>query len=155
MKLERWALVAEIVGGLAIVVTLVFLIYETRQSTAATYAASYDQLSAEMADWRMALANNPEMQANYFRFAFTDDERQGEFPYEDTAYETGVIVSAALYLIYERAYFAREYGRLGDEEWNRYSNSMCDEFSRRIWPRLGRDWYTDEFVSFVDACQER
>ncbi len=53
MRLERLALIAEIIGGIAIVITLIVLIYETRQNTIATYAASYDQLAADMADWRM------------------------------------------------------------------------------------------------------
>jgi hypothetical protein len=40
MKLDKWASIADIISGIAIVVTLLVLIYETRQNTAATYAAS-------------------------------------------------------------------------------------------------------------------
>ena len=38
MKLEKWALIAEIVGGVAIVVTLIALIVELRGNTGAIRA---------------------------------------------------------------------------------------------------------------------
>jgi len=42
MKLERWALIAEIIGGLAIVVTLAILIFEVRNNTAAIQAQTIE-----------------------------------------------------------------------------------------------------------------
>lgn len=45
MKLEKWALVAEIVSGFAIVVTLVVLITQTMANTDATRAANRQSLA--------------------------------------------------------------------------------------------------------------
>jgi hypothetical protein len=36
MKLEKWALIAEIVGGVSVVITLIFLIAGIRENTAVT-----------------------------------------------------------------------------------------------------------------------
>ena len=41
MKLEKWALIAEIVGSFAIVATLIVLIVESRGNTEAIRASTY------------------------------------------------------------------------------------------------------------------
>jgi len=149
MKLEKWALIAEIFSGFAIIVTLAVLIYETRQNTDATYAASYDLLSRDLADWRMALASNPEMQASYFEFVNRLDEGRRE---ADDGNDTGGLVGDTLFLIYERAYFGHTYGRLADEAWERYERVICGNLSRRMWPVIRPNLMTKEFSGFVDEC---
>ena len=46
MKLEKWALLAEIVSGVAIVVTLIVLIFETNANTGATLAANRQSIAS-------------------------------------------------------------------------------------------------------------
>jgi len=149
MKLEKWALLAEVISGIAIVATLLVLVYETRQSTNATYAASYDDLAAELVDWRLALVSNPKALADYEAFAgFRSDEPDDYFP------SVGGMAADALLLIYERAYFARFYGRLGDVEWERYESSICSPFGQRIYAALVdlRRTYTSEFSRYIENC---
>lgn len=43
MKLERLALLAEVVGGAAIVISLIVLVLEVRQNTAAVRASTYEE----------------------------------------------------------------------------------------------------------------
>jgi hypothetical protein len=43
----------------------------------------------------------------------------------------------AVVQIFERAYFARDYGRLNDEEWSRFRRSMCDPRYHEAWVRAG------------------
>lgn len=150
MKLEKWALVAEIIGAIAIVFTVAVLVVETRRNTAATYARNYDQLSADMADWRMQLAANADMQAAYFS-VLNDDECVWNLPAERVC-DTGILVASALFLIYERAYFSHEYGQLGDQEWARYERSMCGNFGSTLFPRLNQTWFTDEYANFIESC---
>lgn len=152
MNLEKWALIAEIVGAFAIVVTLAVLISETRHNTAATYAASYDQLSADMADWRMQLADNPEMQASCFAVLGRNDSECRWNSSPEAGCDTGIFVASALFIILERAYFARAYGQLGDQEWGRYRRAICGDFPRQIFLRLNPDWFTEEFTRFNAEC---
>ena len=58
MKLEKWALIAEIIGGIAIVLSLVFVGIEIRRNTNAAYAATYDQILADHIDINLAEANS-------------------------------------------------------------------------------------------------
>jgi hypothetical protein len=67
-KLSDWASIAEIISAGAIVVSLIFVGTEIRRNTEAEYLLSYDRLSAEMTNWRMTLATNPETYAEYELF---------------------------------------------------------------------------------------
>ena len=60
MALEEVALFAEIVGGIAVLVTLFYLVIEVRRNTAATQsAAQYTQQIATMSDWNLSLVHEP------------------------------------------------------------------------------------------------
>lgn len=147
MKLSDWASMAEIVSGFAIVVTLIVLIVETRENTRATYSASYDQLAAEMVDWRLALAEDPKLRSDYLAYIGTEDEPA------DYSSAGGSMAAEALVLIYERAYFARTYGALGDSEWDRYRGSICSDLTALIIPEMKRNSrLTLEFSEFVENC---
>jgi hypothetical protein len=135
MKLERWALIAEIIGAAAIVVSLIFVGLQIRESNTATYAATYDQLQADMVDWRMELATHPDT-VRAWRYFF--DPEDVDPPDPNSAY-VGKMAMEAIVQIWERAYFAREYGRLNDEEWERYRRGMCNPGYHEAWDRAGLD----------------
>ena len=151
MKLEKWALIAEIVGGVAIVASLAMLIYETRQNTAAIFAANYDQLSADLADWRLRMATSPGASQAYFRFLTSPvtETVSVDTPDSDLAAQ---LFAVASFQIYERAYFARRNGRLGDDEWDRFYRNMCDPVQQAVWGRLEHNLFSTAFVRYLDAC---
>ena len=60
MKLEKWALIAEVVGGVAIVVSLVVLIFEVRGNTEAVSAATFQNVSDSISANGMEIAADPE-----------------------------------------------------------------------------------------------
>ncbi len=61
MKLEKYALVAEIVGGLAVVVTLAFLIVEIRGNTNAIRSAAAEAVHDNYSTWYSSVAGDPEL----------------------------------------------------------------------------------------------
>jgi hypothetical protein len=63
------------------------------------------------------------------------------------------MAAEALVLIYERAYFARMYGRLGDSEWARYDSSICSQFASRVVESMKRSQrLTAEFLQYIEDC---
>ena len=60
MKLKKWALIAEVVGGVAIVVSLVVLIFEVRGNTEAVRAATFQNVSDSITANGMEIAADPE-----------------------------------------------------------------------------------------------
>ena len=149
MKLEKWALIAELVSGVAVVVTLVFLIQGIQENTEVTRATAYDRNIDSLNEWRMARVRNPEI--NRLAIAFfnstvdtlSDDDVALLLPYIQT-----------LFGIYEKSYFAFKYGVLGASEWSRFSNQICLQHDRVIAQGLSVFFsLTGEFVAYMeDEC---
>lgn len=119
-KLQRFALVAEIAGGVAVIVTLVILIFEVNANTRATKAATYDALVADIANYRMEISRNePLIEAEFIRRtegmeALTPRQKhRREFSY------------SSLFLQFERAFIQWQAGNLDDEAWQRFHVSIC------------------------------
>jgi hypothetical protein len=146
MRLEKWTLLVESIGTLAIIVSLLFVAFEIRENTNATYAASYDALANSQIDWRMRIAANPEMREDWSEFLEGRFENIWSVRDDTTAYMGG-----ALLLNYERAYFARQYGRLGEREWSRYQRSMCGA-SGALRELTLENNFTEEFWQYLKDC---
>ena len=147
-KLQRYALIAEIVGAAGIIISLLFVGIEIRRSTVATYVRSYDQLLSDHVQWRMDLATNPETQEAFMAFTSgtgSDDVSSGEEQMGRHAYQ-------AVMQIWERAYFARSYGQLGDEEWERYRKNMCAAREKQNIARIDSRFFSDEYWEYVNGC---
>jgi len=143
MRLEKWTLLVESIGTLAIIVSLLFVAFEISENTNATYAASYDALASSHIDWRMRIAANPKMREDWTAFLAS---RSGGSPRDDA---TGFVLEALL-ILYERAYFARQYGRLGDREWSRYQRTICN--ASALQGDAIEDHFTAEFWQYLQDC---
>ena len=64
MKLKRWALIAEIVGGLAIVLSLIFVGVEVRQNTEESRAANQHMVIAALREQLLVRAQSPALGAS-------------------------------------------------------------------------------------------
>jgi len=150
-KLSDWASIAEIISAVAIVISLIFVGMEIRRNTEAEYLSSYDRLLAEMTDWRMTLATNPETLAAWFSYQEAVDPES----VDPTVWRTGQVVGTALVQIYERAYYARVYGSIGDAEWSRFERNMCNPDSQTI-PKLTSTSrsrrFSQEFLDYLTQC---
>lgn len=63
MNLEKWSLIAEITGGVAIVISVVISIIEVRGNTAAIQAASAQSITDATTDVLTLMASNGELAA--------------------------------------------------------------------------------------------
>ena len=61
MKLEKWALIAEVVSAAAILVTLVLLVLEVRTNTDVSRIAAYQSVTRDFDNWRSMVLNDPEL----------------------------------------------------------------------------------------------
>jgi hypothetical protein len=57
VKLSDWANVAEVVSGVAVVITLIFLILSIRENTEITRAAAYDTFAETPAALRLVISD--------------------------------------------------------------------------------------------------
>ena len=135
-QLQKWALVAEVISGIAIVVTLAVLAIEMRGNTNAIRAQTYQTLMQQLNDYRMWLIS-PEFDA-------AREKRQDSGWDSLTHKEKQKIRIPALvnWGIYESAYFANERGVLGEPEWRRFEVAICRRFSTNQY-----HWSPDGFTS--------
>lgn len=61
MRLEKWALVAEIIGRTAIVASLAFVGIRIMQGTSLAKANSYQSLLEQVGSWRCQVVADPEL----------------------------------------------------------------------------------------------
>ena len=133
--LQQWALAAEILGGLAVVITLVFLILETRENTNAIQVQTYQALSAELNNVRQHITSEDITNLLYKlrsegMSSLTDEERYR------------ILTSLhGIWQVYESAYYAKQRNVLGDEEWTRFEIGICRNLNSdfEIWnpPQVG------------------
>ena len=143
-KLHAYALVAEIIGGIAIVISLIFLMLELRENTVAQQRATFNQLTETIDEWRNGWSLNPETRNIMSRL------RNGE----DVSPEEMLTVAAIrnqIYSIYERAYWGNEYGQMGASEWERFERMICAGRST-FWQDDMAFLFTTEFLNFVRFC---
>jgi len=158
MKLSEWASVAEIVSGIAVVVTIIFLIAGIRENTAITRAVAYDSQMDGLNEWRRNLSQNEQLSRIYTRFAVG---KVSELT-EDEQYRLILVLNEQLG-VYENAFYALKYGILGPSEWGRFKTQIC-RTRRDMKARLsGARWtwedslqlLTDEFADFAESrCEE-
>ena len=147
-RLSNWAMYAEIVSGIAVVVTLVFLALGIRENTAITRAAMFDNTMDGLAELRGHIITNPEV-GEMWR-AFQDLE------FSELDRTTQVRLRQLIFLTfenYQRAYYARQYGVLGDSEWTRFAGQMCRQHdlasSSEDLSQILQSVLTDDFWEFL------
>jgi hypothetical protein len=145
MNLQKCALVAEIVGSIAVVVTLVVLILEVRGNTEAILAGNRQSISERTGDFALAVAGNPELAAIQGQVLGNPIEVQQANSY----------MVAALQLVQE-SYFLHQDGLLDEAIWRTRANfalgSVRSEFGRARYERLKQTGVlVPEFTQWLDA----
>jgi hypothetical protein len=150
LKLSDWADIAGILSGVAVVITLVFLVIGIRENTAVTRASMYERSVDRLIDLRNQTLNDPDI-ARLFQ-AFLDG-RSDAVDGIDLIRLRQLVLNQAQ--VYEQAYFARQYGVLGDAEWRRFERQICAAYPRaRRFPDIFAAMsvvMTEEFMTFMET----
>lgn len=148
MKLEKWALTAEVVGGVAIVVTLIVLIVETRANT--------DAIRAQTAEATFATST----QSFYYpegNVALAKAQELGlsGLDTEERAHATALM--AAILNMYNNNYYQYRNGTLDEEVHQAYRRRlqmlMSSSLYRDRWP-IVKGNNTEAFQRYVDEIIE-
>ena len=153
-QLQKWARLAEVVGAVAVVVTLVFLIVETSENTNAIQSQTYQALTAELNRSRSQFAE-PEEAEMFIKLISGDID-----DFSEVEYFRIVNLYGAIWGTYESAYYALQRGVLGQKEWERFEQALCRNLpaTAPVWEiaRFGvaggsmKDSLTEEFADYVE-----
>lgn len=146
-KLQEYALIAEIIGGFAIVASLIFVGLQTGQNTKAVEANL--RQSALEADNELIILNinNPKITMLRSKQDLTEEE--------------AVILTNQLLLTFrlrENDYSQYLNGATDEETWLRYRSSIYVTFqwqnNRNWWSKVGKLFFSPNFVQEVDKILE-
>jgi hypothetical protein len=148
-RLQEYALVAEIIGAVAIVASLIFVGLQIQQGTSITKAASYQDFVEELNDWRSLLLTDPEL-----RRLFVKSQRQEGLSDLEAEEQLALgMLYGNLFSIIESAYFSREYGLIGNAEWERIRTGLCDNFAITRRNQIDILYLSDQFRAYMhDDC---
>ncbi len=148
MKLENWALVAEIVSGAAVVITLVFLILGIRENTNVLRAAAYTDVLDGMNRFQTEVMTDPDSVRVWGAFILGE---AAELDGDDRMRLNLAVLT--IFRLYESAYYSDQYGLLGDSERERFERSICMQFTRARSANVEtplRDSLTANFLRYVE-----
>jgi hypothetical protein len=120
LKLSDWGSIAEVVSGIAVVITLVFLVLEIRQGNSVTRASMYSSFVDGLIENRAQRIQDPEFNEAYVAFVTGE---VGDLSVSEL--RQMVVYMQNVFQIYEKAYYTRQYDLLGDAEWSRFERQIC------------------------------
>jgi hypothetical protein len=125
-KLQEYALIAEIVSGIAVVATLIILIISIQKNTEMTQAMMFAELQSSGELESLAFAD-PELNEIYTAWL---QRRTADLTEEQRARVIRIAVLTAN--SYDTAFTMRNAGLLGPNEWERRSRFLCTSYARAI-----------------------
>ena len=145
--LNEYALIAEIIGAIAVVISLIYVGLSVNQNTNAILVANHQALVALDQDTNGWL-RDPEF-AEIFERAANDISQLS--PAQSRQYFTFI---ADKFNAWEFAFITCESGMMEDniwKGWDRYYRSLIDDKQNLGYWETGKSGYSPAFVSYVDS----
>ena len=151
MTVQDWGAIGEIVGGIAIIATLIYLALQIRQSNTATHRQMYAAGAKEISDYWLTLARDFELHETYLKMLSAPEQL------DDTQLERAHLVMDAYMTLMESYYLHnRQYDeRLSQERWSRVLARVFAMPGGRVYWRRRRTYFHAEFGEYIDAIAER
>ena len=148
-KLQEYALLAEIISALAVVITLVILISEVRENTEITRAAAYQSEISKFTDWRREVTSDDSKLFLFYNF----DSGEVPEPGSQEALKLNMLLNS-LWGAFESGYTSYSSGIIGGAEWDRILRTICSEYPKLIVTNVKDQIFfrlTSDFTNFVES----
>ena len=146
-KLADSASIAEIIGAVAIVVSLVYVGIQVNDSTRAVRSATANETSAAMSAWYMSVGADEQASRIFFDGMTNPDSLS---PHELTQY---IYMSHGLFLEYQAAYYLSREGTLDNQLQESLVNTIAGVREMpgfNLYWRQRRDLFEADFRNYVD-----
>ena len=146
-RLQECALIAEVISGLAVVITLVFLLVGIRDNTAINKALMYEELLSDLNQHNLTILQDPELSRIW---ATRTQDSINDLTEEELSRLT--IMYRVQNRIFDAALFSYQYGFLGEDEWARFEGGICSirrNMTDEMW-ELNQGPVSAEFVDYVN-----
>ena len=153
MKLEKMALIAEIVGGIGIIVSLLYVGYEVARNVDRMDIAHHLALSEQITALKGSQLENDALAKVIVQ---GDANLSSLEPYQRSQYEA---YTGGLWDIWENAHAMAKVDQLDQFTWEAWSRALCRTLdtpgSVALWKSDFDQYYMDTFVPLVNQCYEK
>lgn len=133
-----------IIANVGVIAGIVFLGIEIRQNSSIARASAFQENVRSLVDFRQNIAESEDLARLWSHYLNgTSDELQGL----DVMRQNSLIGN--LVEIYQTAFFSKNYGFIGDDEWRRFRSGVCVHYG--LFQGRVSNLITDEFAEFLEA----
>ena len=151
MDWEAISAIGQIVGALAVVISLIYLASEVRRNARAQQLAAMRWMSDAFNRWVQQLAQHPHLTDVYYRGM-----------HDFVSLKNGDLVrfSALMgqaFKVHEELYYLQAEGHLETRVWHGWERAIRDLNGYpgvQAWWRSRSHWFSEKFVKFVDQAQQ-
>ena len=148
MNWEALGAIAELIGAVGVIASLIYVGFQVRQNTRSMRAATYDSLVRSNGEWLAPLIQDAAL-AESFEVAVTSwtDVQEAQRP-------RVMYLLTQLFRHWENAFFQQQQGTLAPSLWLTWQEIILSYFHQpgiQEWWKLRRTVYTTEFRTFLEA----
>ena len=147
MLIEALGAIGAFVGGLAVLLTLIYLAKQLKQSTVATHRQTYVESAKAISEFWLTLAREPELHEAFVDFLkVPESQSKGRR-------ERGFLVMDAYLSLMESFYLHNEQYRevQSQQRWERVLKQLMNTpGGLEYWPRR-RNYFHEAFADFIDS----
>ena len=151
MNWEAISAIGQIVGAIAVVISLIYVAREVRSSAHATQLASRHSMEDIFIRWAQQLADNQNLRELYYRGLHDFESLEG------TDLVGFAQVMLQLFRAYEEAYYGHLEGDVDPRLWRGWEAAMRDINGypgvQAYW-RSRSHWYSEEFAKYINQLQQ-
>jgi hypothetical protein len=148
MGLSQLADLGELLGGVAVVASLIYLAVQIRQNTRTVRASTLHQNTDLWSSLFLRLAE-PDLAGAYVA------GMAGQQEIRPLHYTQFFFICRSMFLAFENQYYQMRHGVLDSEAYAGYERSISTQFLAfrgfRLWWELNRPVFSPEFVDHIDA----
>ena len=151
MNWEAISAIGQIVGALAVVISLIYLGWGVRSSARATQIASERSLADLGVRFLQHIAEHADLSELYYRGLHDFQSLEGAERMRFSA------LMGQMFRLYEETYFGQSEGHLALRLWREAEAALRDIYGYpgvQAWWRNRSHWFSEKFVKFVDQIQQ-
>jgi hypothetical protein len=148
---EAISAIGQIVGAIAVVISLIYVAREVGNSAHATQLASRRSIAEIFHLWSRQLVEHPDLRELYYRGLHDFESLEGA---DVVGFGT---LMHQLFRLYEEAYYEHLEGHVDPRLWSGWETGMRDINGYpgvQAWWRSRSHWFNEEFAKFINQLQQ-
>lgn len=148
MEIQDWGAIGEAVGGIATVVTLLYLAFQIRESTALAKRAALEGVVERLAQWWRSMRSNPDVLEIYLKgnVCFSELSELDKYRYHFAKAESFAYMEAIIEQGKSNAVKSETY----DQAFAGLKWELEGAGARDWWDEIGQFTFAKDFVKTVD-----